>query len=143
MLEALLILAQRMSTLVVTAGVFVKDGTVLLTQRKPGTHQALTWEFPGGKVEEGEDPRDALARELGEEIGIRAVVGDVIDVTFHRYPDRAVLLIFYAVTMAPGSAGPQPLDIADLHWATSQDLAEMPLSPADRAVVPTVRRLLR
>jgi 8-oxo-dGTP diphosphatase len=131
-----------MSTLVVTAGVIVKDGKVLLAQRKPGTHQALTWEFPGGKVEEGEDPRDALVRELTEEIGIRAVVGDVIDVTFHRYPDRAVLLIFYAVSMAPGSDAPQALDIADLHWATGQDLTEMHLSPADRAVVPTVRRFV-
>jgi 8-oxo-dGTP diphosphatase len=131
-----------MSTLVVTAGVIVKDGKVLLTQRKPGTHQALAWEFPGGKVEEGEDPRDALVRELKEEIGIRAVVGDVIDVTFHRYPERAVLLIFYAVSMAPGSDAPQPLDIADLHWATGQHLAEMHLSPADRAVVRRVQRLL-
>jgi 8-oxo-dGTP diphosphatase len=131
-----------MSTLVVAAGVLVDDGKVLLTQRKPGTHQALTWEFPGGKVEEGEDPRDALARELKEEIGIRAVVGDVIDVTFHRYPDRSVILVFYAVSLAPGSEPPRPVDIADLRWVDGRDLGEMHLSPADRAVVHKVQRLL-
>jgi 8-oxo-dGTP diphosphatase len=131
-----------MSTIVVTAGVLTIDGKVLLTQRKPGKHQALTWEFPGGKVEEGEDPRDALARELKEEIGVLAVVGDVIDVIFHRYPDRSVLLLFYAVSIAPGSDAPRPLDSADLCWTAGRDLAEMHLSPADRAVVPKVRRLL-
>jgi 8-oxo-dGTP diphosphatase len=131
-----------MYTLVVAAGVLVDDGKVLLTQRKPGTYQALTWEFPGGKVEEGEDPRDALVRELDEEIGIRAVVGDVIDVTFHRYPDRSVLLVLYAVSRGPGSAAPRPLDIADLRWVAGRELDEMHLSPADRAVVHKVQRLL-
>jgi 8-oxo-dGTP diphosphatase len=130
-----------MSTLV-AAGVLIEEGKVLLTQRKPGTHQALTWEFPGGKVEQDEDPRDALVRELNEEIGIRAVVGDVVDVTFHRYADRSVLLIFYAVTVAEGTAPPRPIDIADLCWVAGRDLGEMHLSPADRAVVARVRRLL-
>jgi 8-oxo-dGTP diphosphatase len=140
--EAHPILDQRMSTLVVTAGVLINQGKVLLTQRKPGTHQALSWEFPGGKVEQGEDPRDALARELKEEIGILAVVGDVIDVTFHRYPDRSVLIVFYAVSLAPSSDAPQPVDIADMHWTAGHELGEMHLSPADRAVVHKVRRLL-
>jgi len=133
---------RHMPTFVVAAGVLVQDGRVLLTQRKPGTHQALSWEFPGGKVEEGEDPRNALARELREEIAVLAVVGDVIDVTFHRYSDHSVLLIFYAVSLAPGSPPPRPVDIADFRWAASRDLGEMELSPADRAVVNRVRRLL-
>ena len=60
---------------------------MLLSQRKPGTHLAGAWEFPGGKVEPGEDPREALVRELREEVGIEAVVTEVVDVTFFRYED--------------------------------------------------------
>ena len=54
----------------VSAGVIIESARVLLSQRKSGTHLAGAWEFPGGKVEPGEDPRDALARELKEELGV-------------------------------------------------------------------------
>jgi 8-oxo-dGTP diphosphatase len=134
--------ATRMPSILVTAGVIVENGKVLLAQRKPGDHQALAWEFPGGKVEDGEDPRDALARELGEELGVRAVVGDVIDVTLHRYPDRAVLLIVFAASVAPGSGPPRPVDAADLRWVSGRELDQIDLCDADRALVTKVRRLL-
>jgi 8-oxo-dGTP diphosphatase len=134
--------ATRMSSIVVAAGVIIENGKVLLAQRKPGDHQALAWEFPGGKVEDGEDPREALARELAEEIGIRAVVGDVVDVTLHRYPDRSVLLIVFATSIAPGSGPARPLDAADLRWVTGRELDEIGLCEADRALVSKVRRLL-
>jgi 8-oxo-dGTP diphosphatase len=64
-------------TVVVAAAIIVEHGRVLLTQRKPGTHLGGLWEFPGGKVEDGEDPKDALARELREELGIEALVGEI------------------------------------------------------------------
>src|ERR1700733_927209 len=64
------------TTVLVAAAVLIEDGRVLLTQRKPGTHLAGAWEFPGGKVEAGEDPREALRRELREEVGIEAQVGE-------------------------------------------------------------------
>ena len=134
--------ATRMSTIVVAAGVIIENGKVLLAQRKPGDHQALAWEFPGGKVEDGEDPRDALARELAEEVGIRAIVGDVIDVTRHRYPDRSVLLIVFAASMAPGSGPPRPVDVADLRWVAGSEIDAIGLCDADRALVDKVRRLL-
>src|SRR5205823_1606986 len=72
-----------MRTVIVAAGIVIENGRVLLTQRKAGAHLAGMWEFPGGKVEAGEDPRAALARELEEELGIAVAIGDVVDVTFH------------------------------------------------------------
>lgn len=129
-------------TIVVAAGVLVSDGKVLITQRKAGTHLAGAWEFPGGKVEEGEDPREALERELREEVGIEAQAGEILDVTFHRYPERAVLLLFFETTLRAGSPEPRPLDIAALKWAASEDLDERQFPPADLNVLRKVRALL-
>src|SRR5262249_52783129 len=103
---------------------------------------ALAWEFPGGKVEEGEDPKDALARELFEELGVRAVAGEILDVTFHRYPSRAVLLLFYRAELAPGSEEPRPLDVADVRWASAGELREDQFPPADGPVLRKVKALL-
>lgn len=128
----------------VSAGVLVEHGRVLLAQRKTGAHLAGAWEFPGGKVEPGEDPRAALVRELREEIGIEAVVGDVLEATFHRYEDagKSVLLLFYLVTRADGSPDPKPLDVAALSWATASELEPARFPPADVDVLKKVRVLL-
>src|SRR5580700_61069 len=103
-------------TVMVAAAVLIEEGRVLLTQRKAGTHLAGAWEFPGGKVEPGEDPRDALARELREEVGVEATVGEIVDVTFHRYEEagKAVLLLFFEATRAAGSGEPRAIDVADV-----------------------------
>jgi len=129
-------------TMIVAAGILIEKGRVLLTQRKKGSHLEGAWEFPGGKVEPGEDPRDTLARELGEELGIQASAGDVIEVTFHRYPERAVLLVFYLAERRPSSPEPRAIDVADLRWATSAELDDAQFPPADVAVLGKVRALL-
>ncbi|MDC3979251.1 (deoxy)nucleoside triphosphate pyrophosphohydrolase [Polyangium jinanense] len=126
----------------VSAAVLVEEGRVLLTQRKRGTHLAGAWEFPGGKVEPGEDPRAALVRELREEIGMEVSVGDPVEVTFHRYPEKSVLLLFFAVTRAVGSPDPQALDVADVKWAGPEDLQDELFPPADVAILSKVRALL-
>ena len=102
--------ASRMNTVVVAAAVLIEQSRVLLTQRKAGTHLAGAWEFPGGKVEPGEDPREALRRELAEELGIDATAGEIVDVTFHRYEDaaKAVLLLFFEATRDAESPIPRP-----------------------------------
>jgi len=102
----------------------------------------LAWEFPGGKVEPGEDPRDALARELKEELGVDATVGEVVDVIFHRYPERTVLLLFFAAEILPRSPRPAPVDVADLRWVSPGDLHTLALAPADLPVVSKVRARL-
>jgi 8-oxo-dGTP diphosphatase len=131
-------------TLLVAAGVLVEHGRVLLTQRKQGAHLAGAWELPGGKVHPGEDPRAALARELDEELGISVVVGEILDVTFHRYADaaRAVLLLFFLVRRAPGSPDPRALDVAALEWADAGGLDPVRFPAADVAVLAKIRKLL-
>jgi len=129
-------------TLLVSAAVLIERGRVLLTQRKVGTHLAGAWEFPGGKVNPGEDPRDAVARELREELGIETRVGEILEVTFHRYPERSVLLLFYAVSREPRSPEPQVLDTAAFRWAAVHELDDAQFPPADVAILAKVRACL-
>lgn len=133
-----------MKTVVVAAAVIIEEGRVLLTQRKSGTHLAGAWEFPGGKVEQGEDPRAALARELREELGIEATAGEVVDVTFHRYEEaqKAVLLLFFEANRIAGSPPPRAIDVAAFKWATRADLDPARFPPADVAVLGKVRERL-
>jgi 8-oxo-dGTP diphosphatase len=130
------------SVIVVSAAVIIDAGRVLLSQRKAGTHLEGKWEFPGGKVEEGEDPRAALRRELVEELGIDAEPGAPIEVTFHRYPTKSVLLLFFEASLVPGSPPPRPLDVAAVRWAEPADLRDEDFPPADLAVLERVRRIL-
>jgi 8-oxo-dGTP diphosphatase len=133
-----------MKTVVVAAAVVIERGRVLLTQRKSGTHLAGAWEFPGGKVESGEDPRDALRRELKEEVGVRAAVGEIVDVTFHAYPDadKAVLLLFFEATREATSEEPRALDVAAVRWARADELDPAEFPPADVAVLAKVKARL-
>jgi 8-oxo-dGTP diphosphatase len=127
----------------VSAAVIVEGGRVLLTQRKSGTHLAGAWEFPGGKVEPDEDPRAALVRELAEEIGVTATAGEIVEVTFHRYPSKSVLLLFYEARLAVGSPEPRALDVAAVRWAEASELSDELFPPADVAVLAKVRARLR
>jgi 8-oxo-dGTP diphosphatase len=122
--------------------VLIEAGRVLLTQRKAGTHLAGAWEFPGGKVQAGEDPRHALVRELREELGIDAIAGDVMEVTFHRYPERAVLLLFFQAERRAGSPEPRALDVAAFRWASVDELDESSFPPADVEILRQVRARL-
>jgi 8-oxo-dGTP diphosphatase len=131
-----------MDTVLVAAAIVVEDGRVLVSQRKPGTHLEGKWEFPGGKVHPGEDPRDALRRELDEELGIDVNVGEVVDVAFHRDGDRAVVLLFFDAARVPGSRGPRAIDVAAFAWAGLDDLDPARFPPADVAVLRKVRARL-
>jgi 8-oxo-dGTP diphosphatase len=133
-----------MRTVIVAAAVLVEKrpegGRVLLSRRMAGTHLAGMWEFPGGKVEAGEDPKAALARELREELGIEATVGEIVDVAFHRYEDadKAVLLLFYEASRTAGSAEPRAIEVAELKWGGLGDLDPRDFPPADVGVLTKV-----
>jgi 8-oxo-dGTP diphosphatase len=131
-------------TVVVAAGVLVERGRVLLTRRKAGTHLEGAWELPGGKVQAGEDPRQALRRELREELGIQVAVGEIVDVTFHRYEEarKAVLLLFFEAERLPGSPDPRAIDVAAFEWAGADGLQATRFPPADVAVLEKVRARL-
>ncbi|MEM7136580.1 MAG: (deoxy)nucleoside triphosphate pyrophosphohydrolase [Myxococcota bacterium] len=124
---------------VVAAAVVVHEGRVLLTKRLEEQHLGGMWEFPGGKLEADESPEEALVRECREECGIDIEVHEVLDVTFHRYPQRSVLILFYRATCLGGEV--QHLQVADHAWVSPEDLGRYDLPPADVRVVERVQQL--
>jgi 8-oxo-dGTP diphosphatase len=105
----------------VVAAVIERDGLILIGQRKPGGKHALKWEFPGGKVEAGEDARAALVRELREELGIEAAVGSLVEAYDFSYrPQTVTRLSFYRVTEFRGEV--VNLDFAALAWEKPENL---------------------
>lgn len=135
---------EAMGTVIVAAGVIVERDRVLLTQRKAGGHLEGLWEFPGGKADEGEDPRAALVRELDEELGIETTASDILDVTFHHYAeiDRSVLLLFFEATRTTASPEPRARDVAAFRWVSHAELDGLTFPPADLSIVAKVKRLL-
>ncbi len=119
--------------LTVVAAVTEREGRVMLCQRRPGTHNALKWEFPGGKIVPGESPEEALARELREELGIEVDVERIRDAVFYRYPDRDVLVLFYGCRIRAGE--PRALDCNAIEWALPERLSGYDFAGADLAYV--------
>jgi 8-oxo-dGTP diphosphatase len=125
--------------LVVAALLGTEDGRILLTRRRPDQPLPDQWELPGGKMEPGEAPDEALGRELVEELGARVVVGPVWDVLYHRYPDRPMLMLVYACRLAPGET-PRCVQVADLAWVAPGDLQAFDVLAADRPLLERLRR---
>jgi 8-oxo-dGTP diphosphatase len=114
----------------VVAAVIERAGSILIAQRKRSGHHALKWEFPGGKVEPGEAPEAALARELEEELAIHARVEREIMRYEYQYPGRSpILLIFYRVTVFTGE--PKNLDFEQIAWVSRADLRDFDFLEGD------------
>ena len=125
----------RARKLVVAGLIIGDDGRILITQRRADQSLPLQWEFPGGKVEPGEAPTAALARELLEELGVVAVVGKIWDVLFHAYPAFDLVMLVYACRLAPGEV-PRAVEVADLVWVGTHELpGAWDILPADRPLV--------
>jgi len=122
---------------VVAAGVVSADGKILAARRKAGTHLERRWEFPGGKLEPNEAPQECLIREFREELDVGIEVGKVLEVIFHRYPERNVLLLIYACRLVEGE--PRAIGCEELLWLEKKELARLDWVPADRGFV---RRLV-
>ena len=118
----------------VVAGLILQQGKILVCQRTRHQTMPLKWEFPGGKIEEGEQPRDALRRELEEELGILATVGDEVARIQHEYPNGgAVELRFYTIREYKGEL--ENRIFRDLQWTKPENLPEFDFLEADLTLV--------
>jgi 8-oxo-dGTP diphosphatase len=123
----------------VTAGIVSEGDRVLVCQRPATAGFPLKWEFPGGKVEDGESPEACLRRELREELSIEAEVGPEIYRTEHRYPNGvAVRLLFFRVPRYTGT--PTNLAFERIEWAPRDKLADYDFLEADRELVDRMAR---
>lgn len=122
----------------VVAGVLSDaSGRVLIAQRPPGRHMAGCWEFPGGKLEAGEEPLAGLRRELREELGIELGAAVPLLCLRYHYPDRQVLLEVWRVLRYDGEL--RCLDGQELAWVEPDELPGWDLLEADRPIVTALR----
>lgn len=117
--------------LVVAVALINGDGHILLAQRPPGKSMAGLWEFPGGKVHDGETPEAALVRELKEELSINVNPADLDPITFasHGYADFHLLMPLFACRTWHGT--PTPVEGQTLAWVAPTALADYPAPAAD------------
>ncbi len=132
----------RRVVLVVAVAMVDSDGRVLLARRPPGKSMAGLWEFPGGKVHEGETPEAALVRELREELAVDTAASCLAPFTFasHTYPDSHLLMPLYVCRNWEGT--PTPQEGQELAWARPNDMGRFPMPPADGPLVAMLRDLL-
>jgi 8-oxo-dGTP diphosphatase len=126
--------------MLVVAALIEADGKLLVCQRRRTDSFGLMWEFPGGKLEPGETPAQALARELQEELGVEAKIGPEIFRTRHQYSElgEAIDLIFFSATVAPADIRNQAFET--MEWRQPQTLHELNFLPADREFVAMLAR---
>jgi 8-oxo-dGTP diphosphatase len=135
-------LGDRKLVLVAAVALIDVDGRVLLAQRPAGKSMAGLWEFPGGKVDPGETPEDALVRELAEELGIDTTASCLAPIAFasHGYETFHLLMPLFACRQWRGT--PQAREGQVLRWVRIGDLHTFPMPPADIPLIALLRDLL-
>ena len=116
--------------LLVVAALIEQEGRVLLAQRRADQAQPLVWEFPGGKVEPGESPSQALVREIEEELACSIEVGAVGDVVFFAHDTFDLIMPVYRATIRAGV--PVARQVAAVAWVARAELASLAFTPADQ-----------
>ena len=124
----------------VVAAVLIHNGLVFACQRGYGEFKDM-WEFPGGKVEEGESPEDALRREIREELEVEINVGELLDTIEYDYPTSHLSMKCYACTFAGGS--PHLLEHEAAKWLASTQLNSVDWLPADVTLIPEIAKKLK
>ena len=118
----------------VVAAVIARGDRYLITQRRPSAVLAGLWEFPGGKVEEGETDAQALKREVTERVGVEVEVGANIGRRTHDYDGYSVDLALYQATIV-GEVEPKAVRVADCRWVTSGEFEKYRFPAADQATM--------
>ncbi len=128
--------------LVVACALLDQDGRILLAQRPQGKSLAGLWEFPGGKVEQGETPEETLVRELDEELGITTKIACLAPLTFasHTYEAFHLLMPLYVCRRYEGI--PHGREGQNVKWVKPQSLRDYPMPPADEPLIPYLQDLL-
>ena len=121
----------------VVAAVVERDGRYLITRRLEGTHLAGLWEFPGGKTLPGEKPEDALRRELKEELGVEAEVGELIETVDWTYPEKGVRLLFFRCALR---GEPCPQERQEMLWVEAARLSSYQFPAADLQLIERLAR---
>lgn len=135
--------SQKANTVLVVAVALIdRDGRILLARRPEGKKMAGLWEFPGGKIEPGETPEAALARELREELGIETDPNDFAPFVFASHAYEAFHLLMPVFLCRRWVGEPQGREGQRLAWVAPQDLAEYPMPAADRPLIPMLRDFL-
>lgn len=124
----------------VVAGFIKKDGKILIGQRPVDNSLAGQWEFPGGKIELGESPEQALTRELDEELGIEAEVGDLKLTCTHTYGDVGILILFYEIKYWKGE--PKAKHHMMLEWIYPEELQMRTIPEANRKILDRIYQAL-
>lgn len=127
-----------MQIIEVAVGLICRNGRYLIARRKPGSHLAGFWEFPGGKRETGESLTECLQRELFEELGIRVDLPVPYRSIRHDYMDRIIELHFFRCAIEKGD--PTPIDCEEIRWVHPEDLTQFEFPPADYAIIEALRR---
>lgn len=109
-----------MNKIEVGCAIIIKEGKILIAQRKPGAHLGGFWEFPGGKCRDGEGMERCLVREVEEELGVTVRLRALLRRTEYAYPDRTVLLHFWLCDWRAGK--PERLDCRDFRWVAPEEL---------------------
>lgn len=125
------------SRLQIAVGIVERNGKVLISKRKPDVNAGDLWEFPGGKVHEGESPEQAVVRELREELGIGVRVDRFYARVEHEYPDRRIELLAYLCVLEEGK--PAPVQCAAFDWVPFTDLNRFSFPEANQTLI---RRLM-
>jgi 8-oxo-dGTP diphosphatase len=135
-------LGARPLVLVAAVALIDADGRVLIAQRPPGKSMAGLWEFPGGKVDAGETPEQALVRELKEELGIDTAASCLAPIAFasHGYETFHLLMPVFACRKWNGIA--RPREGQTLKWVAPRELSHFPMPPADLPLVAVLRDIL-
>lgn len=120
-------------TIRVVSAAIVQGKHYLITQRNANAVLPLLWEFPGGRVEDGESDESALLRELQYRLGIEAEIADLISSTEREYDAYVVHLQLYRCELGP--LPPKPLMVRDLRWVTSEEFEMYSFTPADQAAM--------
>ena len=126
-------MTKRPNWIPVVAGLIKKDNKFLVGQRPEKGHMSGRWEFPGGKIESGESPEEALKRELQEELGFEAQIGSIQLAVTHSYAEVGVVLLLFEVLFWKGE--PKAKHHTELRWVSMEELEGLPLPDANKLAI--------